>query len=72
MTRRLKVVINVPKQGKEHHQQMVNWCNESLGDSVVRWFGYDLGAHKTTIFHFFTDEDATAFLIRWGGSTGKS
>lgn len=70
MTRRiLQAVIHVPKQGKEHHRQMVDWCTRVVGPGGVRWFDYDLGAGQTTLFHFYSKEDATAFLVTWGGKS---
>lgn len=70
----LKATVNVLKQGKEHHEQMVEWCREFIGTSNFQWFGYDVGAHKTTLFHFYSEEAATAFVFRWGGraNTAKS
>ena len=65
----LKAVVHVPKQGQAHHLAMVNWCQEIIGVQNVRWFGYDVGASKTTLFHFYSEEDATAFIIRWGGKS---
>ncbi len=65
---KLRAVVNVPKQGIEHHYQMVMWCEKYIGTGNVRWFKYDLGANKTTLFHFCNEVDATAFIIRWGGT----
>ncbi len=68
MTRRiLQAIVHVPKQGIEHHLQMVQWCDEIIGSDKFQWFGYDVGAYKTTLFHFLSTEDSTAFVIKWGG-----
>ena len=65
---KLRAVVNVPKQGFAHHERMVLWCKEHIGIGNVRFFNYDLGASKTTLFHFCNEEDATAFILRWGGT----
>lgn len=64
----LKAVVNVPKQGVKHHEEMVSWCEIYVGRHNFQWFGYDIGANKTTLFHFYVEEAATAFVIRWGGN----
>lgn len=65
----IKSVVNVPKQGKDHHLEMVNWCREHLGIGNFQWFGYEIGAVNSSLFHFYSDEGATAFVLRWGGKS---
>ena len=51
---------------------MVEWCKEFIGIANVRFFGYDLGGYKTTLFHFCDEADATAFTLKWGGTAYDS
>lgn len=63
-----RVNIRIPIHGDDRINQMIDWCNDNVGENITTWeWSYvdDSPFNSDVNFYFLKPEMATIFSLRW-------
>lgn len=65
---KLNAVVYIKRVSKDDYSKIVEECRQTFSPHKIRWFPY--GTIKGyDIFHFEDKEDASIFIMKYGGTT---